>query len=189
MTLRPKICANSSHNLKKLRVRICNSIRMPILSDSSRGPAGNKKRKLALESKRHIAVRNPCQPHRKKPTWADDYDSACAIGTKATCAALCKVALYRKLCVDVASAFYKANQDRHSWVVRCPQRSRDRLDYSHLEILGDFEAINRPDSAAFEITRRFMTRQALCMLTARQPSGRPGPRAANRRVESNQLWW
>ena len=91
-------------------MRICTSIHMPILSDSSRGPTGNTERKLTQESpilrcdvkrfdesfglqvefKRHLAVRKTCQPHRKKPTWTDDCDSACAIGTKATCAALCK---------------------------------------------------------------------------------------------------
>ena len=43
------------------------------------------------------------------------------------------------------SALYKANLDRHSLVVHCPQRGRNRLDDSHLEILGDFKAINRPD--------------------------------------------
>ena len=34
-------------SLKKLRVHNCTSIHKPILSDSSRGPAGNTKRKLA----------------------------------------------------------------------------------------------------------------------------------------------
>ena len=67
------------------------------------------------------------------------------------------------------SALYKANLDRHSLVVHCPQRGRNRLDDSHLEILGDFKAINRPDSRAFEITGRLMMHRVTSCITRRSP--------------------
>ena len=109
-------------------MRICTSTHMPIFGDSSRGPAGNTKRKLAQESPllRHDNKRFDESLGHSESSPNDTLSSgiranhigksACAIGTKATCAALCKVAVYRKVCVHVASALVKAYQDRHSWV-------------------------------------------------------------------------
>ena len=128
MTLRPKIRANSSLKPEKSSGCICTSTHMPILGDSARRPAGNTTRKLAQESPllRYDNKRFDESLGHSESSPNDTLSSgiranhigksACAISTKAICAALFKVAVYRKVCVHEASALVKAYQDRHSWV-------------------------------------------------------------------------
>ena len=109
MTLRAKIQANSSHKPEKAKgahlhlnphvdpqqqfTRTNQLHKRNQLRDHHSSAATSNALMKSLghsESSPDDIARQESVPtnNGKKPTWADDCDSACAIGTKATCAAL-----------------------------------------------------------------------------------------------------